>query len=368
MRKLGMAITLTALGVLGAGCDRAGASTAGKDSGAIVPAAPAVQVTKPLPRLEHAATAASGQIRSLHEATLGAKVSGTIGHVRVEVGDRVAAGRPLVELDDTAAAANVLLAKAAVDAARSDVRLAALELDRQKQLLAGNAAPQAQLDRAQANHDSAVAQLSRAEANLTIARHTLADHVVRAPFGGVITERLVQAGESVTAAPATALVSLVDDANLEVRLDVPESAADGLRTGMAVRATVSPSGAPLDAKVKAIGAAVDPKSRTVEVLLAIPAGKAGPRPGVRPGALVTVQLASPAALAGPFVPAKAVQTQGGASFVWVVKDGVAHRREIRGELQGTDLFRVASGLSGSEAVVTAGADRLRDGIAVRAVD
>lgn len=365
MRKLGIAVSLMGLSLAGTGCHRAEAAPE-----APRPTAPAaaVQVVKPLERLEHAAAAASGQIRSLREATLSAKVSGTIARLRVEVGDRVQAGQPLVDLEDETAAANVALTRAAMDAARSDLRLAESELQRQQQLREGNAAPQAQLDRAQATHDSAAARVASAQASLAIAQRSLADHHLRAPFDGVVTARRKQAGESVSAMPPTELVSLVDLAHLEVRLDVPEAAVDALRSGMSVTGTVSPSGLPFEAKVKAIGAAVDPKNRTVEVLLAIAPARGGVQPGLRPGALVNVQLASAAALAGPFVPATAVQSGPAGSYVWVVEEGKLRRREIQGEAQGAELFRVASGLSGKEAVVVAGEDGLKDGAPVRAVN
>jgi membrane fusion protein, multidrug efflux system len=363
MKKLGIAASLVGLTLAGSGCHRAEAAPEPPRS--TVPTT-AVQVVKPLEKLEHAETAASGQIRSVREATLGARAAGTIARMRVEVGDRVKAGQALVDLDDDTAAANVALARAAVDAARSDLRLADLELERQKQLLAGNAATRAQLDRAEATRESAAAQVARAEASLTVAKKAHQDHRLLAPFDGVVTTRLKQAGESVSV--ATPLVALVDVANLEVRLDVPEAAVDGLRNGMAVTGTVSPSGLPFQAKVKAIGAAVDPKSRTVEVLLAIAPSKAAPQPGLRSGALVNVQLASAEALAGPFVPAKAVQSAPEGAFVWVVENGVTRRREVRGEAQGTELFRVRSGLSAKDSVVIAGVDRLKDGMAVRAVN
>ncbi|HYG68746.1 MAG TPA: efflux RND transporter periplasmic adaptor subunit, partial [Anaeromyxobacteraceae bacterium] len=281
MKRLWVAASLIGISLAGTACHSAEAAPeAPKPS----QPATAVQVVKPLDRLEHAATAASGRIRSLREATLSSKVAGTIAQMKVEVGDRVKAGQLLVALDDDTAEANVALSRAAVDAARSDLRLAELELERQKQLFAGNAAPEAQLDRAQATRDGAAAQLARSEASLAVAKKALEDHRVVAPFDGVVTSRLKQAGESIGS--NAALVSVVDAANLEVRLDVPEVAVDALRAGMTVGGAVSPSGLPFQAKVKAIGAAVDPQSRTVEVLLAIAAEKGGPKPGIRPGALV----------------------------------------------------------------------------------
>lgn len=364
MKKPGIAASLLGLSLAATGCGRVSAAPAAPPASA---PAPAVQVAAPLAKLERAGTAATGQIRSVREATLSAKVSGTIEKVHVDVGDRVDAGAVLVSIEDTTAAANVALAQASLDAARSDLRLAELELERQKQLVGGNAGTRAQLDRAQATRDAAAARAASAEANLVVARRTLADHRVRAPFAGTITGRFKQAGESVSGTPPTALVSIVDAAHLEVRLDVPETAVDALQRGMAVVGTVSPAGTPFEARVKAIGASVDPKSRTVEVLLAIAPPKGG-APALRPGALVNVQFASRDALAGPFVPAKAVQSGADGEFVWVVKGGKLERRGIQGTPHDAELFRVAGGLSPDERVVVSDATGLREGAFVRAVN
>ncbi|WP_242392443.1 efflux RND transporter periplasmic adaptor subunit [Anaeromyxobacter oryzisoli] len=362
--KTPVVIALIELSLVASGCARGAASP---QPAAPAPTVNAVQVVTPVAKLERGGTSASGQIRAVREATLSARVSGTIGAVHVQVGDRVAAGQVLMTLEDTSAAASVALARAALDSARSDLRLAELELERQAQLVSGNAGTRAQLERAQATRDAAAARVASAEANLVIAQRTLADHRIRAPFSGVVTARMKQAGEAVSGTPPTALVTLVDTANLEARLDVPEGAVGALRNGMAVAGRVSPSGLSFEAKVKAIGAAVDPKSRTVEVLLAL-APSRDARADLRPGALVTVQLASRDALAGPFVPAKAVQSGAGGAFVWVVKDGKVERRAVSGEPHDAELFRVRSGLSGDEPVVVSDASSLRDGAPVRAVN
>jgi RND family efflux transporter MFP subunit len=363
MKNPGIVPLLVGLSLVSLAC---GGSSAATETAKPAPT-PAVQVVKPLPKLEHAGSSASGQIRSLREATLSAKVSGTIQKFHVEVGDRVKAGQVLVTLEDTASAASVSLAQATLDAARADLRLADLELERQRQLLEGNAGTRAQFDRSQATRDAAAARVASAEAQAVIARRNLADHRLRAPFAGVITARFKQAGEAVSGTPPTALVSLVDTDHLEVRLDVPEAAVDRIAHGMAVSGRVSPTGTPFEATVKAVGAAVDAKSRTVEVLLALPAPGNG-RSTLRPGALVNVQLASTEALGGPFVPAQAIRSGSEGTFVWIVADGKLERRTVEGAPHDQALFRVTSGLAADEPVVVSDATGLREGAPVRAVN
>jgi RND family efflux transporter MFP subunit len=364
MKNLALAGLLTALSLAAPGCHRAGA----QEQPTAVTEAMAVQVIHPQDKLGHAASSATGRVRSVHEATLSARASGTIARVSVSVGDRVRAGQALVELESTAAAGNAAATRAGRDGAAAEMRLAELELERTKQLFTDGALPRAQLDRAQASCDGARARVASLSANITITARTLQDHVIRAPFDGVVTSRSAQVGESVSAMPPTQLVTVMDLDDLEVRLDVPEAAMQGLVIGALVTASVSPSGRPVEAKVKALGAAVDPRTRTVEVLLALPRERRPAGEEIRPGALVTVQLAAAATLVGPFVPKQAVRGGEGAAFLWVVEDGVAHRKAVRVEPQGAELVRVLEGLTGKESVVLVADDRLAEGARVRAVD
>ena len=181
-----------------AACDRAAVTA---ETPAQPARAEAVQVAAPLATLEQLSATASGEIRAVREATLSTKISGTLANVYVNVGNRVEVGHLLASIEDSTAAANVALARAALEAAKADLGIAELELQRQQQLMAAHAAARAQLDRAQATRDGSAARVSSAEASLVISQRSLADHRIRAPFAGVITARLKQAGESVSGTP-----------------------------------------------------------------------------------------------------------------------------------------------------------------------
>jgi len=325
-----------------------------------------VRVAKPQARLERLETSITGEVRARRSATLAARVGGTVQRLRAEVGDRVKEGQPLVELDPETARLNVDSARAAQAAARSDLSLAAVELKRNRMLLEADASSQAALDRVVANHAAAQAALQRADANLALAEKQLRDTVARAPFDGVVTARLRQVGESVTVTPATELLTIVDTDHLEVRLAVPEAVAAGLAPGLAVQGTVSPSGKPFRARVRTVGATVEAASRTVEVLLDVQPG--GDRTVLRPGALVETRFGTSTSLQGPFLPAQAVHGGGGVRFVWAVDGGRARKVAVRTEGFDAATLRVLSGLAGDEQVVVTGAESLRDGDRVRAVE
>jgi RND family efflux transporter MFP subunit len=324
-----------------------------------------VRVGAPQARLEGAKVTATGQVRARREATLSAPASGTVKALQVEVGDVVKAGQPLVQLDATNAALTAEQAQAALAVAQADLENVTLELQRTRTLAAADGTSKAMLDKVETGFKQATAGLARAKAAAKQAEHNLAEHVLRAPFGGTITGRFVQLGEEVTGMPPTRLLTLVDTSNLEVRLNVPETVVDAVTPGMTVEGTVSPSGRPFSAKVRTVGATVDAASRTVEVLLDV-AKAEGTMP--RPGALVQVAFTEPARENGPFLPSAAVHADTAGSYVWLVANGVAKRQPVKAQPLTPDTVRVVEGLSGSERVVLAGAASLRDGVAVRSIE
>ncbi|XXF78524.1 efflux RND transporter periplasmic adaptor subunit [Myxococcaceae bacterium GXIMD 01537] len=324
-----------------------------------------VRVGTPLARLEGSRVTATGTLRARREATLSAPASGTIKALKVEVGDVVKEGQPLVLLDATNAALTVEQAQAAASAAQVDVESVTLTLERTRTLAAADGTSKAELDRVEAGYKQAQAGLARAKAAAKQAEHNLSEHVLRAPFNGTVTARFGQVGEEVTAMPPTRLISLVDTAAMEVRLNVPETVVDAVSPGMTVEGTVSPSGRGFSAKVRTVGATVDAASRTVEVLLDVTKAE-----GVtlRSGALVQVAFTEPARENGPFLPANALQSDTSGSFVWLVDNGVAKRRLVKTQPLTPDTVRVVEGLTGTERVVLMGAATLREGAAVRSLD
>jgi RND family efflux transporter MFP subunit len=358
---------LTASLLVTSGCSRESAQAAALPSkpAAAEAQGASVRVGTPQARLEGARVTATGQLRSRREATLSAPASGTVKALKVEVGDVVKEGQALVQLDPLNASLMVEQAQAAVAAAQADLESITQELERTRKLAAADGTSQSALEKVEAGHKQAQAGLARAKAAAKQAEHNLDDTVLRAPFAGTVTARYAQVGEEVTSMPPTRLVTLVDTAHLEVRLNVPETVVDAVAPGMTVQGTVSPSGRAFTAKVRTVGATVDATSRTVEVLLDVASSEGAP---LRSGALVQVAFTEPAHDNGPFLPAQALQSDASGSYVWLVEGGVAKRRPVKTQPLTPDTVRVVDGLSGNERVVLAGAASLREGLAVRTLD
>ena len=154
------------------------------------------------------------------EVELVAPVSETIVAVHVERGERIKAGRLLVELDPTYARVEVTRAAAALAAARSAQLVARQEHERARSLRSDHVLSQQDLDRARLAQDEARARVREAEALVAAAHKREADLSLVAPVAGVLDQLPFDAGERVPAGAVLAV--LLSDAVPWVRVWVPE--------------------------------------------------------------------------------------------------------------------------------------------------
>jgi RND family efflux transporter MFP subunit len=187
---------------------------------------------------------ASGYITARQIATVSAEVMGLITQVDVEEGMQVEKDQILALIDDTQARINFDLAKTRVtaqEAALQSLKVEYAEAQRELQRVqnledAGNFSSESQLTRAQtaqlrlnANIASAEAELAAARLQVAHQQSVLDNHVIRAPFAGVVTAKNAQAGEIIAPAAAgggftrTGICTIVDMDSLEIQVDVNEA-------------------------------------------------------------------------------------------------------------------------------------------------
>ena len=312
-------LAATLLSACGGGGEKAKLPEAG-------PAGRAVRVGKPAVRIETGLARATGTVRAKEEAVLSAKGSGQIHRVLVQVGDRVKAGQPLVEMDPVNARIQLENAQAAERLAAANLAAADREVARSKVLFEAQSLPEAGYDRVKTARDVAAAQLDQAKAALSGARQMVTDTVIVAPFAGVVTAKFHNAGDTVTLMPVTPIVTVTDVDHLEARLAVPESIESFVRAGQAVEGVLTPSGQRFQAKVRVKGSVVDPQTRTIEVLADV--GRTD-GPAIRPGSLVNVDFGGFGEKDGLYLPAGAVRTDANGAHVLLVAGGKAELRPVQ---------------------------------------
>ncbi len=298
---------------------------------------------------------ATGNVEAARRASPGTILAGRVTRIVKREGQRVRQGETLARVESGDVAARVAQAEAAVVGAQAAETNARLMRDRLERLVAKQAASPKSLEDAVAGHDAARANLHAAEEGVRAARVMLGYGEVRAPFDGVIEQRLVEEGD--TASPGMPMFVVVDTARMKLEAALPESSARGLVAGRAVAVVVDGTdGASRDATLSEILPASDPATRTVtaRVLLDNTDG------ALRPGMFARVRFPGD----GPpivFVPATAIVRRGPLTGVFVVDDNVAHLRWISLGASLNGRVEVASGLGAGERIVTAPAEELADG-------
>jgi RND family efflux transporter MFP subunit len=162
-----------------------------------------------------------GTIEAVNQATVSAQTAGRITEILYDVNDVVPAGAVIIRLKGNEQRAGLEAAHAALTEAKARSAEATTTFQRISELFQRRVVSKAQLDQATANRDAAAARLTAAEAGIATAREGVGYTEIRAPYGGVVTKRLVEVGESVS--PGTPLMSGLSLRDLRVNTNVPQS-------------------------------------------------------------------------------------------------------------------------------------------------
>ena len=345
MKAVVRPVTLAFLGALLGACSGRGEKASLPP---VTPAVRAVRVAKPATRLETGLGRATGAIRAREDATLAAKATGQIKRIRVEVGDRVRAGAPLVEMDPTNFRIQAENARAMERLAQANLAEAERELARSKVLFDQGSLPQVGWDKAQTGRELAAAQLDQAHAAVRAAEQAVSDAVVVAPFAGMVTARWRNAGDTVTLMPVTPILAITDVDHLEAKLAVPEAIETFVKPGSRVDGVTTPGGQRFKAVVRVKGGVVDPATRSIEVLADVAEVEG---PALRPGTLVNIDFGSFGSGGEMFVPTSAVRADGEKSYVLVVASGKAERRDVEASPVNPGTMAVRKGLDAQADVI-----------------
>ena len=259
-------------------------------------------------------------------------------------------------------------AQAAVDAAAQQLALAQSPFTEQdiRQAELGVRAAEQQLKLAQSpftrqDLDAMRAQVGQAKAAVDLAKVQLAETTVRAPFAGLISQRLVSEGAMV--GPSTPLLTLISG-DTEVVVNVDERSLENVRLGLPATVTVGAyAGAEFKATVSVVSPSVDTRSRTVQVRLS-PEDTGGK---LRDGMFAQVRLSADSPQGETLlVPKDAVVQEERETVVYVVSGGRARRQVVKTGASDGDRIEIVEGLADRQFVAVSGLSGLRDGTEVAA--
>lgn len=292
----------------------------------------------------------TGTLTADEEADVAAETTGRVVSTPVERGSRVSEGSPLIALSPTEAQAAASDAEASVAqlearlaiepgeafnidsvpevaAAKATRDLAEADFARIRSLLEQRVVSQAEFDQRRTQVEATSNQyraarnaaqqqyrmLEGAKARLSLARKSLADTVVRAPFAGLVMDRKVSVGDFVTR--GTKVATVVKVAPLRVELTVPEQSAGLVGAGEAMRLQVDAfPGRYFDGQVRFVAPAFRADQRALTVEAVVPNADGA----LKPGMFASAEILLPADAPSVVVPSAAVVTEAGISHVFVL--------------------------------------------------
>ncbi len=305
----------------------------------------------------------SGTVEPLEKVHLSTRISGLVENIYVEEGQAVKKNQLLVKLRSNDLKAKRSQAEATIAEAEVHYQNAGVNLKRIKSLFTKKAATQKELDDMNAMFASAEARRQTAYEMKKEIEALLSYSILKAPFDGWVTRKLVEVGDLAT--PGQPIMEIENIRQLKIAAKIPETDVANLKIGTKTSIQITSyraakSDTSLTGKINQILPAADPRSRQFEIKVLVD----NPGQRIKSGMFARISLAGPGNSA-LLVPKEAIFRRGQLEGVFLVDEqNKARLRWIRTGQDYGARIEVLSGLNPGEVVVTGGTESLFDGQAV----
>ncbi|MFT7579669.1 MAG: multidrug efflux system membrane fusion protein [Myxococcota bacterium] len=309
----------------------------------------------------------TGRSQAGMASQLSFKVSGTLQVLHVKVGDVVAVGAPIADLDPSDLELQVQEAKASAGQVSAESRNARAEFKRAQKLYESNSISRSALDAARTRSSAAGATVSAASKRVELAKAQVGYTKLTSALAGSVAGVMAEVNENVKAGQA--IVVVASGGKPEVVIGIPEQLIGGVSSGMRsqIRFDAVPERA-FEGVVTEVGVRPDEKMGTFQVTIQLTVEDKAVRPGM--SANVTLNTAKKAGPPVYLVPAVAVSGDRTGRFVYIVEPGadglgVAKRLAVTTGALRAEGLEVKTGIEPGQTLVIAGTSKIKDGMTVR---
>lgn len=305
-----------------------------------------------------------GTLRALQTVEVRPEISGRVVEIAFEEGGRVEEGDLLFELDTRKLEQELDSRQAALQAAEARLQNAERELARVERLFDQQVETEDARDRAATEVEAAQAEVNRLRSEVSLGRERLSDTRIQAPFGGRISEALVDTGDYVQAGAELATLYRIDV--LETEFTLPERHSGRIEIGQEVDLTVS---AYPDRTFSATTTFVSPSVSDQTRDFLVKARLRNPDALLKPGTFATAVLTVRERENALVIPEEAlIATRQGYMVFEVGDDGRAVRRDVQTGLRHPGLVEITEGLAPGDRVVRTGHLRVAEGTPLAIVE
>jgi RND family efflux transporter MFP subunit len=296
------------------------------------------------------------------EVRVGSRISGVVRRLHVQIGDSVAKGQLLAELDDRDLVARRDEAAATLRQLETNTTYARMDLERQRALSGANGISQSELEVAERAHSIGEQQVAGARASLAFASAQLEYTRIVAPIGGVVASVSTQEGETVAASfAAPTFLTLLDPSRLEVWAYVDETDIGRIRAGQKARFSVDTySGHEFEGRVTAVHPTAEIRDNVVNYVTVVRFQPPRDRT-LRPEMTATVRVALETKEQVLAVPTRAVRWEGGRAFVLSRRGDVIQRQWVTTGVKDDSHSEIIDGLREGDEVLIGEVDTEKGG-------
>lgn len=363
--KVKIAILLLPLALTA--CQKPKEPAANTKAGPVEEPTPAVSIAKVEKKDLVIALPLTGTLKAHMEVDISSKTPGRLATVKVEMGQEIKDGAVLATLENRDTAMMIKQSQAQLASAKAQKAQADLDAERIQKLQNEGATTDAELSGVKTKKSLADASLDAANASLSLAKETMANSVIRAPFDGIIVKRNANPGQTVS--PGVVLFTLHDLSSMILEAGIPERDLSRVQVGQAVEMTVEAyPGQTFQGKIKIVGKSLDPATRKVPLQIEFPNEDKKLLSQMYARGRLQLDTHAGALL----IPETALMDVKGNTDpiikeVFVVKDGVALRKKITTGAIVDGSCEVVAGLSEGESVVISGQSLVKDNGKVKVI-
>lgn len=273
------------------------------------------------------------------------QAAGEIIRLTIEEGQFVKAGQLIAKLDDEQLRYQVEALQVTLEGYQNDLK-------RYEVLVKGDAVPAVNLERTQLSIRSTQAQIKQLNKQIQNTN-------IIAPFGGIVTAKMVEKGSVVSI--GTPMAEITDISSLKLVVNIPEKSINEFRTGksIAIKTDVYP-GADLKGRVSMVAAEGD-DAHNYPVEITVANSQNHPLKAGMYGSIANSADVKGEALA---VPRQAIMGSAKQPQLYVVENGKAVLRSVGIGSTTNDYYEITKGLKAGDRVVTSGQINLQDGTSV----
>jgi len=285
--------------------------------------------------------------------------TGRIVAVYVEAGDHVKRGQLLAKIDDSVMVQQVNRLQASLEQAQAQAALSLAEYRRAQGVEAAGALSAEDIEKRRATSVTDAANVKVVAAQLAETQARLGRTRIAAPVDGTVLTRRAEVGQ-IANPGGEVLFRIESGGEVEMRGQLAEQDLAQVKVGDPATVRLTGLARDFQGRVRLLGAIIDPQTRLGEIRITLT-----PDPALRPGAFARGTVSVAKALR-PVVPQTSVLSDAGGSYVFIVNaQNRAERRAVQVADTSDEGVVIASGLTGSERVVTTAAGFLREGEPVK---